>query len=194
MLSSFLRPLLLIWSLTLCLGLGARDLSSPEEVVRSFYASYLENLGNPSLRSKPALSFSKEFQDAIEENHRVCEEFATGVCGFGADGDIYLDSQEYENGLTLANSGLRISASVDGLVTVRLNVYPSIKAPDGYYEKVVSLKLIVENGKWVVDDLSYADGVSWKVRMDQENDFYRKTPDLDSTFMKKQAAAEKRSN
>jgi len=174
----------------LCPGVVGLALTPPEEVVRSFYETYLEKLGNPAVIPKPNMPFSAEFQNAIEEHERVCKLYASGICGFGANGDIYLDSQEYEKGLTLINSGFQVSQGEDGVVTVKLNVYPSISTKDGYYDRQVSLKLIFESGAWVVDDLWYADRVSWKVRMRQENEAYSNNPDPDSVYMKKRSKPE----
>jgi hypothetical protein len=176
--------------LTLCPAIVGFALSPPEEVVQSFYESYLEKLGDPAVKPKPNMPFSVEFQSAIEEHERVCKLYASGICGFGANGDIYLDSQEYEKGLTLSNAGFHVSEGPEGIVTVKLNVYPSISTKDGYYDRVVSLKLIFESGEWVVDDLWYADRVSWKVRMHQENEAYLKNPDPDSAYVKKRSKPE----
>lgn len=178
--SSFLpKSLLLLW-VTTTFGNVAMAEPAPGEIVSSFYESYLDYLGNTSRGNRPALAFSRDFRELIEENERVCKEFATGVCGFGADGDIYLDSQEYEQGLTLQSSGFRRSEEVKGVVTVSLNVYPSISTSDGFYNKQVTFKFVLEGGAWVVDDILYADQVSSRVRIREENELYRKNPDPDS--------------
>lgn len=182
--SSFLPKSLLVLSVTLTLGGVAMAEPMPGEIVRSFYQTYLDHLGNTSSGNKPALAFSRDFRESIEENENVCREFATGVCGFGADGDIYLDSQEYEQGLTLQSSGFRSSEDVEGVVTVSLNVYPTVSTPDGFYNKRVTFKLIREGGAWVVDDILDTDQESWRERIREENEFYRKNPDPDSPHVK----------
>jgi hypothetical protein len=184
---SLLGRSLLVLLLSLCRVTVGLALTPPEEVVRTFYETYLDNLGNPAVKPKPDMPFSVEFRNAIEEHEKVCKLYASGICGFGANGDIYLDSQEYETGLTLINSGFHVAQGADGVVTVKLNVYPSIPTKDGYYDRQVSLKFILESGAWVVDDLWYADRVSWKVRMRQENEAYLKNPDPDSVYMKRKS-------
>ena len=182
--SSLLPTSLLVPLVALTLNNVASAGPMPEEVIRSFYESYLRTLSNPSGGDRKALGFSEDLRKAIEENRNVCEKYATGVCGFGADGDIYLDSQEYEQGLTLISSGFRIAEEVEGLITVSLNVYPSVSTADHFYEKQVTFKMILEGEGWVVDDILYADHVSSKLRMREENEFYKSNPDPDSPYVK----------
>lgn len=177
---SVVRKLLLVWIGALAVAEIGMAVSMPAEVIRSFYASYLEYLSRPGERNKPTLPMSADLMKSIADNDRVCKEYATGVCGFGADGDIYLDSQEHEHGLSIKSSGFRMSIEGEGVVTVSLNVYPSVATDDAFYDKRVTFKMILEGGAWVVDDILYADQVSSKVRMRKENDFYIENPDPDS--------------
>ena len=188
--SLFLQRSLFVLLATLGLYNDAIAEPIPAEIIRSFYTSYLESLKNASIKNRPDLVFSSDFKKSLQENKTVCEEYATGVCGFGADGDIYLDSQEYEQGLTLTSSGFRASDSVEGEVSVSLNVYPSVSTSDGYYEKEITFKFVLEHGAWVVDDILYADHISSKVRMREEIEFYRKNPDPDSPAAKERPRAE----
>lgn len=161
----------------------------PAEVVAAFYRDYLDHLGKRR-EAKPELRYSQGFAGAVAENHATCERYADGVCGFGADGDVYLDSQEYEAGISWSSAGVRVVEQPRGTVVVSLNVYPSLAQHRDYYDKRISFRMTFEDGEWVVDDILYADGVSSRQRMQDENAHYRANPDPGSRHLREKPAAD----
>ena len=64
------------------------------EVVQKFYQAYMD-FKKTKTNKPPQLTFSKSFRELIKKNAKLCKQRAKGdVCGFGADGDIYLDTQD----------------------------------------------------------------------------------------------------
>ncbi|HLY96468.1 MAG TPA: hypothetical protein VKO66_04570, partial [Sideroxyarcus sp.] len=100
------------------------------------------------------------------------------------DGDEYLDTQEIDPNLSYLNSRIRFKLIKPNLVQVRLNVYPSIKDANGYYDRTITYKVVNENGNWVVDDVMYSDGVSTRQKMADENANAIAHPDPDSPAVK----------
>ena len=95
---------------------------------------------------------------------------------WGADGDEYLDAQEIAPDLSYSNSGISIKEISLGTVQVKLNVYPSEKSAGDYYNKTITYKIIVENGKYLVDDMAYSDGISARQRLAEERAYIRANP------------------
>jgi hypothetical protein len=160
--------------------------NEPIDVVKDFYKKYIDYIHTEKKNSiKPRIQFSKQFQKALERNRDVCDNYATGICGWQADGDEYLDAQETDPNLTFANSGIAFRAIGKGLVEVRLNVYPSEKTNKNFYLREIKYKMIIENGIWVVDDIIYKGSGSSRKTIEKENAYYLANPDPDSKIMKK---------
>lgn len=153
----------------------------PSDVVRDFYVKYLDyDHMSADKKSRPDISKSKSFDAAIEENAKICQRNATGVCGWGVDGDPYLGgAQEIDPDLNAVNSGLTVMDVEKGYVQVKLNVYPSIGDADDYYQEIMVYKMVLEDGSWVVDDIS-TDGKSDREAMLEQNAYYLQNPDPDS--------------
>lgn len=155
--------------------------AAPADVVRAFYTSYLDydyrrDLGKP----EPDMPKSESFTAAIKENSEICSQHATGICGWGGNGDPYLaGAQETDPDLNSINSGLVVKEIKSGYVQVQLNVYPSISDAEGYYQITMVYKMVWENGLWVADDIGQ-DGKSDRKAMLEENAHYLQNPDPDS--------------
>ena len=122
--------------------------STAQDTIEQFYRAYL-----PTLKGEPPMS--KSFKALIAKNSMMCAKYNPNeVCGFGASGDPYLNAQEYEDGMTLQNTGAAIKESKPGYVTITLNVYPSEKDAK-FYTRTINYHLIWENGAWVVDDMGW---------------------------------------
>ncbi len=152
---------------------SARD-DSPASAVESFYRLYLSPATHGG--SRAAIAFSKSFLELVKRNLEVCKEKAgTDVCGWGADGDIYLGAQESQPDLTFENSGAKIREEEGGVVSVTMNVYPDIKDAGDYYLRRVYFRLISEDGRWVVDDMKSSG--SWaREEMRNEIEYYQNPP------------------
>ncbi|MFZ3231703.1 MAG: hypothetical protein WA160_15955 [Pseudobdellovibrio sp.] len=111
----------------------------------------------------------------IQENLATCKEKAgTDVCGWGADGDIYLDAQEIDPQLTFKNSQFVITAVDPETVKVSFNVYPSLKESKDFYNRTIVYHMLLEKGKWVVNDLISNDSSARKIIQEEINSFKSK--------------------
>lgn len=148
---------------------------TPREIIEQFYQQYIE-ASTPTQRKEMSLSFSRSFHKLTSDNERLCREKAgTDVCGWNTSGDIYFDSQEYESMMTIKSSNLTITEITPTKINVRLNVYPSVKAKDGRYERDITFIMLKEVSTWVVDDILYKDK-SLKKRISDENEYLKKLP------------------
>jgi|GEM_PF-3184372 len=124
---------------------------SPEVMmIETFYRNYLTDRGY-----HVGNLFSKSYSDLSELESETCKEKAKGdMCGFGADGDVFLCSQEYELYLDFGLYHFNITEPSPGVVEVRLNVYPSLKdeQEQQVYTRRIRYMMIKEKGNWVIDD------------------------------------------
>jgi hypothetical protein len=145
-------------------AIGARD------TIYYFYKSYFSNLNaGANAKINPVeLVYSKSFAREISRNKELCKRFPDEICGWGADGDIYLDAQDYGDNLNFANSRLKVSESPGGFVHVSFVLFPSDKqVQDG--ERHISYKMIFESNKWVVDNILYGKNASARNQIKSEN-------------------------
>jgi Protein of unknown function (DUF3828) len=166
--------------------INANETASAKQTIEQFYKEYLIYHYQKTPNAKtPLLKFSKAFKADIEKNNAICTEYATGVCGWNASGDEYLNTQEADPTLTYKNSGIRFQEVKQNTIEVRLNLFPSTQDP--YYDRVIQLKMIQENGEWVADDIAYDEKGQSSVReyIRNENAEYLANPDPDSKAMKK---------
>ncbi|MEB4591625.1 hypothetical protein VSS37_11595 [Candidatus Thiothrix sp. Deng01] len=124
--------------------------------VDSFYQDYLNfhPAGDDEESLPPEIGLSESFKTDIKKSDEVCQNFDDGPCGWGADGDQYLDSQDPDPDLDYKNSGIAITEPEPGNVQVKLNVNPSL--PEGNF-RTITYKMVQEDGKWVADDILYHD-------------------------------------
>jgi hypothetical protein len=141
--------------------------------VAEFYQSYLgvRSPGNRALK----LPFSKSFESLIAENAQICKQKADKeVCGFGANGDVYLNAQEIDPQLNWEKARVSVTEALPGKVNVAFNVYPSAKDPKSY-DRSITYLMVLENGEWVVDDIVHGNESS-RVAIEKENTFYKSRP------------------
>lgn len=173
--SQFLAVSLLLLTCSAAIG---DERSGPVETIRSFYQRYLNfNDRQAAGGAWPDLVYSKKFNAEIEESESVCQKYVEGPCGWGGDTDVYLDTQERDPLLRFDNSRFEIKQLDAGTVQVRFNVYPSDKDDKGFYDKLVTYRMIKEGGRWVVDDVSYRDGVSARAQLAKERANAKANPD-----------------
>ncbi|HSC74687.1 MAG TPA: hypothetical protein VLB90_00435 [Pseudomonadales bacterium] len=145
-----------------------KESDSPVEYISKFYRLYLSYNYKKSSDPRPKIDLSKSFSSVVKINEEKCKKYADYPCGWGADGDEYLDAQETDQELTYENSGITISEISPGVVKVELNVYPSIKDAGNFYLKVITYKMVKQSGAWVVDDVVYSDNKSMKQVLTEE--------------------------
>ena len=166
-----LRVFFSIWAMLMTAGCATAISQSPAATVRTFYEAYLGNdAGKTPTAARSEIAMSKSFSEAIRRNAEICRKYVEGPCGWGADGDEYLDAQETDPKLTYESSGITIKEIRPDTVQVKLNVYPSIKDAKRFYDRTITFKMVREKGAWVVDDVASTDGTSARKRMAGEND------------------------
>ena len=169
--SIIVRHCVLVSCLAVMLAPLCEAADSPVDVISKFYKSYLayDSRGTPD-NSRPGIDLSANFAAVVAHTDAVCEKFADYPCGWGADGDAYLDAQEFDPELRYESSGIVIKEAGPGVVTVELNVYPSIKDAGNFYLRSITYQLVNESGRWVVDDVIYSDGKSTRQVLIDEAD------------------------
>jgi hypothetical protein len=165
------------------------EIKTAETVIFDFYKEYL-NYNYKSNKPRPELTFSKEFKKAIQDNEEACKLYSTGICGWDAEGDTYTASQDSDENLNFDNSNFSYQHISKNKIQVKLNVFPS--DPDPYYDSVITFNMIIEDGKYVVDDILYGkEMLSTRSRIDSEIESIQKNPDIDSVFCLQQKTADK---
>jgi len=146
---------------------------SAASIIREFYHTYL-NKAQYNSTSSECLKHSKAFDQLLDENYKVCTENAgTDICGWGSGGDVYLNAQEIAPDLNVQNSGLQVFSD-KGLIIVTLNVYPSYVEDKDFYDRTIMYSVILEDGKWVVDDVFYDKSDSARESILKEIEIYKK--------------------
>lgn len=141
-----------------------------KDTIQNFYQKYLNyNYHKTPNLAVPELKFSTSFTEEVARNLEICEKYVAGICGWAAEGNEYLDTQESDPNLSYKNSGIKITETSTNIIRVTLNVYPSIENTDNYYIKTITYKMIFENNQWVVDDINYTNGLSSRKIMEDQD-------------------------
>lgn len=130
---------------------GAPVVDSPVNTLTVFYEAYLNKTKTPIL-------FSKELASLVSENSKVCRKYSRGdeMCGFGVNGDIFLDSQEIDPKLNFKKSQFKATLTKPEYVDVSFNVMPDYKDSNAYV-RTLQFKVIQVEKLWQVDDIVYPD-------------------------------------
>ena len=162
------------WTLSLLLFLcSVAQIANAEtydskEIIYNFYKSYFSHLRNTDKTPEPELDFSASFKKLVSYNKELCHSFPDEVCGWGADGDVYLNAQDYDDSLTMENSNFKISKLPKDVIKVSFNLFPTEKSSQ-YGERVITYKMIHERNNWVVDDIFYDNNNSSRQQIENEN-------------------------
>jgi hypothetical protein len=132
------------------LPVHAAPSKSAPATIEGFYRKYL----GTAHKEKLSLPFSKSFRALQKEDAAACNKFAKGdICGFGADGDVYLDAQDYDPKLTYAGAGFKATEADQGKVTATFNLFPSDKTQGDANKRTIVFVMVKEKGAWAVDDI-----------------------------------------
>ena len=147
---------------------------SAVNVVQHFYERYFHYTFQkiPNVAA-PQIAFSQAFKRELNINKTLCSPHADEVCGFGSDGDPYLNTQDFDDDLTIQKAKLNVTQEKNGLVKVRFFLFPS----QDYPPSIVKYKMIKEDNKWVVDDIIYLGGITARRLVQEENDSLKKDPE-----------------
>lgn len=143
---------------------------SAKDTIQAFYKRYLNyNYHVTPNIPRPELGFSQSFSEELKKNDEICKKYGDNICGWAADSDEYLSSQEQDDNLSYDNSGIKVVEISPGMIRVSLNVFP-FDENNQDYERVITYKMIIENGQWVADDVIYGDKYSSREQMKEENE------------------------
>jgi hypothetical protein len=155
----------------------AKRTDSPTQFITQFYKRYLNaNTAEQNSDKQPASKpfFSKSLKSLLARNYEVCSTKSRGddICGFGSDGDIYLDTQESSPDLNFSNSEFKALQTGPKTVEATFTVWPEERDD---FQKKLRFTVITENGQWVVDDIEYtstsdAPRLTMRQQVEKENE------------------------
>lgn len=139
-----------------------------EKTIYNFYKSYFLELNKKNNASSIELSYSTSLNKLISHNKVLCNSFPDEVCGWGADGDVYLGAQDYDENLSFESSQFKINESPNNIINVSFYLFPS-KNSDQDSLRHISYKMVYEHHRWVVDDIIYNSDISSREQINNEN-------------------------
>ena len=128
------------------------------DLIADFYKNHFAQLEKTQASQLPAGSFySRELEALVEANSQLCDSLSRGddICGYGADGDVFLQTQEAAPHLDIERAGFKAERVEDGMVDVSFNVYPDMGKS---YERKLRYLLVKETAGWRVNDVLYNGG------------------------------------
>lgn len=134
---------------------------------------YRDHLARPEVRQASQLPsgtfYSKELEALVDANLQLCDSLSRSddVCGYGADQDVFLQTQEAAPTLDFDRSSFRVSRVGDNLIEATFNVYPDMGTA---YDRQIRFALVREDDGWRVDDMLLPQGRSMRQEIQQEND------------------------
>ncbi|TXI95979.1 MAG: DUF3828 domain-containing protein [Burkholderiaceae bacterium] len=140
-------------------------------LLTQFYTDYL-NLNihtNPNAKV-PSLPFTRAFNNELRKNKLLCRKHQDEICGFAADGDPYLDAQDFSDGLNAKNARLKLdllskeNAKNKALIRVHFFLFPDSNTD----ERNLLYRLKYEEGTWRVDDIIYGPNSSARQQIRDE--------------------------
>ncbi len=133
--------------------------ANPKDLITHFYEDYFTN---PKETEAP---LSKALANLNQETDQLCQQKAQGeVCGWNANGDPYLDAQDFSDKLNLKTSQLKVETLRGSRVKARFNIFPDL-AHKNQYQREITYRVIKENGHWVIDDIFYPNNRSARKSM-----------------------------
>ena len=140
------------------------DGDTQREFIQAFYQDHLRALSKQQYKHEPAPAsfYSKNAEALIAENLNICETLVRNdnICGYGANEDQYMASQEIDPHLTYTSANVRLLSVVKNAVDVSFNVYPEYGA---HAERTIRYVLVKEKSGWRVDDVLFKNGGKFAV-------------------------------
>lgn len=175
LLRTFLLVPVMNFAMAGCVSATKGDAHEPApEILTRFYRAYFEKRdGFPSSATRPEPAFSEDFLDLRRENDEVCREIADPgeVCGFGTAFDPFLDAQDAGPKLTLESARFAAREISPGVVEVEFDLLPPERSH--YHHRRLRYLMKIENDRWVVDDIVYADRSAKATMMSEIRDLRR---------------------
>jgi len=139
------------------------------DLITNAYKDHLSHREVRQASQVPAGFYSQELEALVAANSHLCDSLSRGdeICGYGADGDVFLDAQETSPGLDFEKSGFKAVRAGDDAVDVSFNVYPEMGET---YARRLKYQLVREPSGWRVDDVQFANGGSMREELRRENE------------------------
>jgi hypothetical protein len=139
------------------------------DLITNFYRDHLSRPDKRQASQVPTGSFyTKELEALVDANLQLCDSLSRGddICGYGADGDVFLDAQEVPPSLDFERSHFSVERVGDQLVEATFNINPDMGAA---HERHIRFVLVDEDPGWRVDDMLYGEGRSMRQEIAREN-------------------------
>jgi hypothetical protein len=143
------------------------------DLITDFYKDHLSRPESRQASQLPSGSFySRELEALVDANSLLCDSLSRGddICGYGADGDVFLQAQEVAPSLDFERSGFKASRSADNIIDASFNVYPDM---GDSHARRLRYVLVKEPHGWRVDDVLFDDGDSMRQQLQRENELVK---------------------
>lgn len=119
------------------------------QAVTDYYKKYLNREiedGWPSI-------FSSRLQKALDDNIEDCRKYVRNgnICGYSADGDLLLRSQDSSEKLNFDTSKFIATSQSNNQVKVNFILFPEY--PDDAGDRELIFNMAKENNQWKIDDI-----------------------------------------
>ncbi len=139
------------------------------DLITNFYKDHLARPETRQASQLPSGSFfSKELEALVDANLQLCDSLSRGddLCGYGADGDVFLDAQEVPPTLDFERAHFKVTRVGDNLIEASFNINPDMGSA---YARQIRFVLVDEEAGWRVDDMLYGQGRSMRQELQKEN-------------------------
>lgn len=151
-------------------SVAAQTSKTAEGVLRHFYTNYLNfDLRKAQKAKPPQLKFSRAFLKDRKENEASCRKIKDMPCGFGADGDPYLDAQDFGDELNARTAQLdiqKLSEEAKDFLKVKVSFF--LFPGSDTRRRVLIYHMKRESSAWRVDDIEYESGDTARTWMQKE--------------------------
>ncbi|MYM69654.1 hypothetical protein GTP45_22820 [Pseudoduganella sp. FT55W] len=140
------------------------------DLITNFYKDHLARPETRQASQLPTGSFySRELEALVDANLQLCDSLSRGddICGYGADGDVFLDAQEVSPSLDYERAHFNVTRSGEDTVDASFNVYPDMGSA---YERQIRYVLVQEENGWRVNDMLFGQGRSMRQELQKENE------------------------
>ncbi|MES2300023.1 MAG: hypothetical protein V4582_23495 [Pseudomonadota bacterium] len=136
-----------------CAGAPPQEAQQQVAFLTQVYQAYLGHGKHISVEHfKPATFYSASAQRLLAENDVVCRTLSRGddICGYSADGDPLLDTQETAPNLNFKNARFSAKPAGKNMVDVSFSVWPG---GGKRAQRAIRYTLVQDGEQWRVDDL-----------------------------------------
>lgn len=158
--SRYLLPALAL-CLSACVLIAANrpqsDAGQQVQFLAHFYKTYLSRPASADFDLPPGSFYSQRAETLIAMNRQLCTTLSRSddICGYGADGDVFLNAQEIATDLNFKTSKFKAIPSGNNTIDVSFTVWPGNGVR---YDRQLRYVLVKEPGGWRVDDVFFGTG------------------------------------